>query len=105
MDRRVTLQEPTVTVLASGQKSEAFTDRGTVWARLEIKQGKEGYEAEKLTSTNTVDWIIRYRSDIKPDWQLVHNTLTYTVIAVQEAAIKQEFSRKRFLRIITEQKF
>lgn len=105
MDRRLALREPTTSTLPSGQKRESFITRATVWARQEVKGGREAFEADKLTSINQVSWIIRYRTDVKADWQVKEGEVEYLVLAVQPAMIKGEFSRRRFLRIITEQKF
>jgi len=105
LDRRLELQSFTTSTNASGQEVKTYTTAVTVWARQEVSGGTSKFENDQDKSINQVAFIIRFRTDIKANWQLKMEGETFDVIAVLPAKIKGEFSRRRFLRIISESKF
>lgn len=105
LDRRVTLKSNTEETKPSGQVVQTPTTVATVWAKREAQGGRERYQNQQLTSVDQVSFIIRYRTDIKPDWTLECEGVAYKIRALAEAQVKAGFARRRFLRVICESQY
>ena len=70
MDRRVTLQAESLQRGGAGQAKRAFTDIATVWAHIENLREREISESDKHTVELNVRVTIRYRKDVRRDWQV-----------------------------------
>ena len=105
MDRRLELQNFAVQTDPSGQAKKTFATAATCWAKLDVNSGRNKYENDQEVSVNEVSFIIRFRTDIKADWQVVMEGQEYKVLSVEETRVKHDFSRRRFLRIKAEIKY
>ena len=64
LDRRVTLQMPTVSRGDLGGVEKTWADAATVWAQVRPLSGREATRAQQVQSMASVAVTIRYRTDI-----------------------------------------
>jgi SPP1 family predicted phage head-tail adaptor len=66
LDRRITLQSPTVTLNAINEPVTTWGDFATVWASVEPISGREFWAMQQVHSEVTVRIRIRYLSGVLP---------------------------------------
>ena len=88
LDRRISFLKRTIT---DGTSNEDYTTAWEkiasvpdVWAYKQDLRGKEVVIADKVQFMYLTTWTIRYRTDIKASYRLVHGTQVYEVITVSE---------------------
>lgn len=64
LDRRVTIRQYTETENDRGEVIDTWSNLATVFAGLSYSTNTEKVEGEKETVFGTVDFLIRYRSDV-----------------------------------------
>lgn len=97
LDRRITLQELSVTRDDWNHPTQTYTDRATLWATKAPRRAAEPTEAKQVVALNVVDWYIRHRTDVTADMRVKDaDGLIYDVVAVQEVG------RKEGLKLTTE---
>ena len=91
LDRLITLQAPTVVPQSpNGELApKAFADVAQVWAGLYYAQGNEAVQASEVTATQRIVFTIRYRADVRPTWQLVHEGRAFQITDVAEIGRRQ----------------
>ena len=82
LNRRCTLQSPSLSVDALGQPIPGWTDVATVWADIRMKSGLESIKAGAPVSVVQASVRIRYRSGVNAGMRLVHNLVAYDIKAV-----------------------
>lgn len=80
LDRRVTLQSPTITRDAAGGAVVDWYDTATVWASLTFLHGNRFYAAEEKSYESIVTYRIRHRSDVETGMRLVHGDDVFEII-------------------------
>lgn len=86
-DRRITFQSEVVTVNSFNEDStSSWVDLVTTWAQLMPTTGTETYIADQLTVTNTVSFMIRYRTDINEMMRVVFEGKVYKIVSITEPA-------------------
>lgn len=72
LDRRVQLQAPTVTREGTfGAAVTTWATVATVWAKRIERAGALTTETDQRVGTRTVQYLIRFRSDVQPTWRVV----------------------------------
>ena len=92
MDRRIALQSTTLTTNDYGQRVASWATYATVWASIKYKAGSEKVTDDQVGSTQTVDFTIRYSTDVsgvKASHRLVYNSQNYEILYVQEIGRKE----------------
>ena len=91
LDRLITLQAPaTVPQAGNGELApKAFADVAQVWAGIYYALGNEAVQAGELTATQRIVFTTRYRADVQPTWQLVHEGKTFQITDVAELGRRQ----------------
>ena len=87
MDRRISLQSTTLTTNDYGQRVASWATYATVWASIKYKSGGEKLTDDQVGSTQTVDFTIRYSTDVsgaKASHRIVYNGNNYEILYVQE---------------------
>ena len=79
---RVTIQEPVYTKDASHAPQKTWDDVATVWASVWPLRGREFYAAKSVNSEVETTIRMRYHSDVRNDWRIVHGNNTYVILAV-----------------------
>ena len=84
LNRLFTFQRKSVSVNATGNETETYTDLFTAWASIQPMRGKEGTQAGEIVATNF--WIIkiRYDSRLKPKDRAQWESNNYDIITVAE---------------------
>ena len=99
-DKKITIQEKSITVSSDGQRLESWVTFANTWANItyEIIGSNEKYERMKLTATQKAIAKIRFRNGVTTRHRILYNNLIYNILSVQE------IGRKSFLELKLEQK-
>ncbi|HEB79289.1 MAG TPA: head-tail adaptor protein [Rhodospirillales bacterium] len=81
LNKRLHLQERTVSVDASKHQTTSYADRGTVWGKVEPLAGREFFEAQTMKNEVTHRIVIRYRSDVTPRHRLIFRARTFAIVS------------------------
>lgn len=85
---RVDIQKPVETQNTYGEPEVVWSDVATgIWAGIEPLKGREFFAAKQVNAEIEALVIMRYRSDIKAKYRIMHGTNEYyidTVINVDE---------------------
>lgn len=87
MDRRIALQTSTVSVNSYGERTDSWATYATVWAAIIYKGGSEKVSGDQVSSTNKVEFRIRYGSNVSSctaSDRVLYNSQYYQVLAVEE---------------------
>lgn len=92
-DRRITIQEKTITTNSFNEEVVTWSDLITVWAKVSEAQGDENYEADQLTERRLTVFDINHRSDVTVEHRIAYNDRYYDVVSIVEP------DRKRSLKL------
>lgn len=84
LDRYITLQSVSTAVDAYGQPIETFSTLASVWARIDYKSEVEKFENEQLKAVSSIDFTIRYRTDITEMMRISYASNIYQIIGISE---------------------
>jgi len=80
---RVTLQAKTVGRDSTGGLTESWTNFAkNVPAAIDAVTGREGLNAQQVTSTVTTEISIRWRPDVEPTMRVLHRSVIYNIEGV-----------------------
>lgn len=96
MDRRIIVEEKTVSRDSWNHPAESWSTLATVWAEKVDKSTSERGEMNQVVAINRTEWTIRYLATIKKDMRINYGGLYYYVTGVVE------IGRKEGMRVITE---
>ena len=80
----IVLQSVSTAVDGFGTPIETFSTLASVWARIDYKGDDEKFENEQLKAVSTIDFTIRYRSDVTEMMRITYNSNTYQIIGISE---------------------
>lgn len=95
LDRRITLRTSTEVLNDLGEKRPTWSTLAKVWANIDHRPGKDTEKSDSRFFSRAVSFVIRHRSDLGPDDQVVWDGKTYRIESVNEI----HYSRKRWLKI------
>ena len=85
LDRRVTIEKPaTASQTGSGQKTLSHTEVDVVWAAVEDVNGRERFVDDQVAAEADTLFVMRYRSDLTPEYRLQFDGRAYDVKAATE---------------------
>ena len=84
LDRQVRLERRFEEADDSGQAVVRWLPLATVWARVELLGGREGFGAQQFVATGDLRFTIRWRDDVTPLHRVVHEDVAYDVVTVAE---------------------
>ena len=100
LDRRITIQRPTLSANAYGEQEESWATYITCWAQIERKPAAvEQNSGEQIVSVNKVVFNIRYSNDskdTKAGYRISYDSKFYNILGVHEVG------RNERIRLITE---
>ena len=100
LDRRITIQKPTLSANAYGEREESWGTHVTCWAQIERKPAAvEQNSGEQIVSVNKVVFNIRYSNDsknTKAGYRISYDSKIYNILGVHEVG------RNERIRLITE---
>lgn len=88
LNRRITIQEKTVTRGTSGGEAFTWTDKVLLWAQANDEGGKEVVENEALITVHLMDFVLRYRTDLDTEMRIIYNTKIYEILSIDELGFK-----------------
>ena len=80
-DQRITIQQPSASVDALGQRVETWSDVATVWARARPVRGREFFAAGAEQSEAAVTFGILYRSDVTAAMRVLWRSVPHAIVA------------------------
>jgi SPP1 family predicted phage head-tail adaptor len=97
LDRRIVIQTSTVSRDAYGEAIPTWSTLRTVWAWIRPVAVSEGEKSNKITASDTVRFVVRYRSDYTEKMRIVYNSNTYEIKGIQEVGRReyQELTAER----------
>ena len=99
LDRRIVIQASTVSRDGYGEGVPAWSTFRTVWAWIRPVNVSEAEKSNKITASETVRFVVRYRSDYNEKMRIVYNSATYDIRGIQEVG------RRKYLDITAERKY
>ena len=95
LDRRIVIQESTLTKDEYGQETTTWATFFTVWAKVEDRSGSEGYQADQLTATRNTVFTIRWIAGLTEKMRILYNYDYYDIQYIKSP------DRKRTLEVGT----
>lgn len=89
----VTLQKPVYTTNEKGKRIPVWADVVTVYAGKADVSGREFYAAQAYHAEDVVTFTIRWRTDVKATWRLVHHGTAYNILEVNHLSYMGDFMR------------
>lgn len=83
MDRKIAIQQPTVTYNDYGEPETSWADPVNVWAEVKQQSARETWSAGKIAEVE-VAFMIRYRSGIDETCRVVYDGSNYDISGVRE---------------------
>lgn len=80
-NRRVTVQQKSVTRAANGEEVVAWQDVATVWASVDMLKGNEIFAAAQMLESVDYRVRIRYRADVDREMRILAGTVTLDIVA------------------------
>ncbi len=86
LDRRIVLQSPESTRSNTGQEVLEWNDVATVWAAVDYARtgSREQVEGDQLVASNSVVFIIRYRTGLNEKMRLLYQSEPYNITIIRE---------------------
>ena len=81
LDQRITVQSPSATVDALGQRVEAWANVATLWAKATPLRGREFFAAGAMQSEAVVRFTIRWRSGIDGTMRVLWRGVPHAIVA------------------------
>lgn len=85
LDRKITIQSVTATSdPLTNEPIKTFATLATPWAKRLKNQSNEQYDAAQQVSTQTVRYLIRWRSDVTEKMRIVDGAKTFEISGIEE---------------------
>ena len=84
LDRFIIIQSVSTAVDSFGQAIETFGTLDSVWAKIEYKSEVEKFENEQLKAVSSIDFTIRYRTEITEMMRISYDSNIYQIIGIAE---------------------
>lgn len=89
LDRRIAIQQRSVTRDAYGGEVVTWVTFATVWARRRDLAGRELVMAQEQQAPRTVEYAIRYRAGVSPAMRVVEGSRTSVINGVLEVGRRE----------------
>ena len=89
LDRKITIQQATVTRGAGGEEIHGWSTYATRWAGIEYVGGSETVENDRLLANTTVKFTIRYDNRIHKGMQVIYKHYCYNITHIIEEGRQQ----------------
>ena len=85
LNKRITLQAPTVTRGGDGAEIIVYADIATVWASYLVQGGREFYSAQKINAETTAVFKIRYRANLDTRYRVYYNKRYFYILFIDDS--------------------
>lgn len=89
MNQRIVIQSVTETRSTSGAVTETWATFATVWAGVKFQSGSENQLIERQTAKTTIQFTIRYRTDINEKMRISFDSKIYDILSIDPEPEKQ----------------
>lgn len=100
LNKRITIQKPTITENDIGDSISDWVDYKTVWASVTNLFGKEYFAAMQIQAENTVKFTIRYCKDIDTTMRISFNNNFYDIKFIDNIKYGNTFMEIQGLAVI-----
>ena len=80
LNHRITLQYKTFVSDGMGGRTETWNTAATVWCKKTPHRSNEAVQAMKETGKLTINYRIRYRSDVRASWRILDGNRYFAII-------------------------
>ena len=80
LNHRISLQYKTIVMDSMGGRTETWNTAATVWAKKTPYRSDEAMQAMKETGTLTINYRIRYRTDVRASWRILDGNKYLAII-------------------------
>ena len=91
LDKRVTLQYPTMVADGMGGFTETWTTAATVWGSIWPVSASEQVKAGTQTMVASHQIRIRYRTVLRASWRVLYNGRYFSIVSITDPSEKHEW--------------
>ena len=84
LDRKITIQEKSVTTSARGEPIETWTDVATVWAQARPNRGSERFGVMQTLGSAVTTFTMRWRDDVTVLNRVRYDDKIWNILDVRE---------------------
>ncbi len=96
LDRFITIEQPTESITAQGEVTQAWATLASVWAQYQPLNSTERFAGDAARGVFSAKFNIRYRSDVTEKMRIYFNARRYRILGINE------IGRREGLQIISE---
>lgn len=82
LNKRITIQQQSLTYDDAGQQVESWSTFASVWADIKFKSGKETIKADALASTVMASIRIRYKQGVNAGMRVQYKDEQYEILSI-----------------------
>ena len=98
-EKIILLKELSSQSATDGSFTNSWTEVATVWAEKINIKAREDVIKDKMTLETSIDFKIRYRNDIKPNYRVNYRNEVYRIISIKE--IERKFYMELEIAILS----
>lgn len=91
LKHRITIEKPTYTTDARGNRRAEWTVVSTCWASMADVSGRDFYEAQAHQAQDTVTFGIRWRESIDRECRIRHGGAIYHIEQINHLGYKRDY--------------
>ena len=92
LNRRIVIQQKTITRLASGAESSSWLTLANSWAKVVQQKQDEEIDTDSHLLTDRLTFKIRYRSDLDTEMRIQYNGSYYEIQSITEIGFRKGLS-------------
>ncbi len=100
LNKRITIQKFTTTENDMGDSISEWADYKTLWASVSNLHGREFWQAQQVSSENTVKFTIRYCKDIDTTMRISFNGKVYDIKFIDNIKYNNTFMEIQGLVVV-----
>lgn len=89
LDRKIVIEQPTVTRNAIGEATKAWSTFATVFASVTPTTAREYRGAQSIRSVKMTSFIVRYLSGLREDMRISFDSRYYRITGINEVGRKE----------------
>ena len=92
LNRRIVIQQKSITRLASGAESSSWLTLANSWAKVVQQKQDEEIENDSHLLTDQLTFKIRYRSDLDNEMRILYEGSYYEILSIKELGFRKGLS-------------
>ena len=92
LDRKLKLYKRTLTNNLYGEREVNSSSFVTIYGSFDFKSGNTSYDADALINKQTIECLVRYRTDIgiSPEYAITFGNTVYSIKSIKEVGRKDK---------------